>query len=63
MNSKLTYGKEQIKWRRAAHGTVNNDLVYLRKQAQENLKLYILEKLPGDYQKCMVGINQVLKIS
>jgi DNA-binding transcriptional regulator LsrR (DeoR family) len=80
----LTYGKEQIKWRRAkvleldsqgynqseiavklqiGHGTVNSDLAYLRKQAQENLKTHIQEKLPEEYQKCMTGINQVLKIS
>ena len=78
MNSKLTYGKEQIKWRRAkvleldsqgynqseiavklqiGHGTVNSDLAYLRKQAQENLKTHIQEKLPEEYQKCMTGIN------
>ncbi|HEY9388132.1 MAG TPA: helix-turn-helix domain-containing protein [Nitrososphaeraceae archaeon] len=42
--------------------TVNRDLVYLRKQAQENLQRHIQETLPHEYQKCMVGINQVLKI-
>jgi hypothetical protein len=43
-------------------GTVNKDLSYLRQQAQENLKTHINEKLPEEYQNCMVGINQVLKI-
>ena len=43
-------------------GTVNKDLSYLRHQAQENLKTHINDKLPEEYQNCMVGINQVLKI-
>ena len=38
------------------------DLVYLRQQANENLKTHINDKLPEEYQNCMVGINQVLKI-
>jgi hypothetical protein len=43
-------------------GTVNRDMVYLRNQAQENLKTHIQDKLPEEYQKCMTGINQVLQI-
>ena len=43
-------------------GTVNKDLSYLKKQAQQNLRTHIQEKLPQDYQNCMTGINQVLKI-
>jgi hypothetical protein len=35
----------------------------LRNQAQENLKSHIQVKPPKEYQKCMVGIKQVLKIS
>ena len=35
---------------------------YLRNEAQENLKSHIQDKLPEEYQNCMVGINQVLKI-
>ena len=38
------------------------DLVYLRQQANENLKTHIQDKLPEGYQNCMTGINQVLKI-
>ena len=38
------------------------DLVYLRQQANENLKTHIQNKLPEEYQNCMTGINQVLKI-
>ena len=43
-------------------GTINRDMVYLRNEAQENLKTHIQQKLPEEYQNCMVGINQVLKI-
>jgi hypothetical protein len=40
---------------------IGRDVAYLRQQAQENLKYHIQNKLPEEYQKCMVGINQVLK--
>jgi Trp operon repressor len=43
-------------------GTVNRDLSYLNKQAQENLKTHIQERLPEQYQKCINGLQQVLKI-
>jgi transcriptional regulator len=43
-------------------GTVNRDLAYLSKQDQESLKTHIQERLLEEYQKCMAGINQVLKI-
>ena len=42
--------------------TVDRDLVFLRKQAQENLKSHIQERLAEQYQKCMIGLNQVLKM-
>ena len=44
-----------------AKGTVNSDLVYLRKQAQENLQHHIHEVVPEEYQKCMVGMKRNLK--
>ena len=37
-------------------------MAYLKQQAQENLKTHIQDKLPEEYQNCMTGINQVLKI-
>jgi hypothetical protein len=43
-------------------GTINRDTTFLRNQAQENLKVHIQDKLPEEYQKCMTGINKVLKI-
>jgi predicted transcriptional regulator len=42
--------------------TVNKDLTFIRKQARENLQHHILEVVPAEYQKCLIGINQVLKM-
>ena len=43
-------------------GTVYRDVVYLNKQAQDSLKTYVQEHLPEQYQKCVNGLNQVLKM-
>jgi hypothetical protein len=43
--------------------TVHKDLAYLSRQAQESLMIHIQDKLPEEYQKCMVGINQVLNMT
>jgi hypothetical protein len=42
--------------------TISRDISSLRQQAQLKLKTHINDKLPEEYQNCMVGINQVLKI-
>jgi hypothetical protein len=42
--------------------TVSRDISSLRQQAKINLRTHINDKLPEEYQNCMVGINQVLKI-
>jgi len=36
---------------------------YLRSKAKEDIKLHIDEKLPEEYQRCLTGINYVLKIA
>ena len=41
-------------------GTINRDLSYLRQQAKENIKKYIDEKLPEEYEKGLVGLTQIL---
>jgi hypothetical protein len=41
---------------------ISRDIVHLRQQAQDNLKMHIQDKIPEEYQNCMIGINQVLKI-
>ena len=42
-------------------GTVNRDLSILRQQAKENVKRYIDERLPEEYEKCLVGLNAITK--
>jgi len=37
--------------------TVNRDITHLRQQAKENIRRYIDEKLPLEYQKCLVGLD------
>ena len=43
--------------------TVSRDIQYLRHQAQQNLQKHIQQKLPEEYQRCLTGMNQVLKLS
>jgi hypothetical protein len=40
---------------------ISRDMTYIRQQARENLQKHIHETVPEEYQKCMVGINQVLQ--
>src|SRR4051812_23885016 len=42
-------------------GTVNGDLSYLRQQAKSNIRRYIDERLPEEYEKCLVGLNAILR--
>jgi hypothetical protein len=41
--------------------TVNRDIIYLRQQAKDNIKRYIDETLPEEYEKCLVGLNAITK--
>ena len=44
-------------------GTVNKDLSYLREQSRENIKKYVDEKIPEEYEKCLTGLNSILRES
>jgi Trp operon repressor len=41
--------------------TVNRDISYVRNQAKANIKRYIDERLPEEYEKCLVGLNAITK--
>ena len=43
--------------------TVSRDVQYLRQNAQANLQKHIQQKHPEEYQCCLTGMNQVLKLS
>src|SRR5919202_6020378 len=40
---------------------INRDITYLRQQAKYNIKRYIDERLPEEYEKCLVGLNAITK--
>ena len=44
-------------------GTVNRDLSFLRQEAKANIKKYIDERLPEEYEKCLVGLNAILRVA
>jgi DNA-binding transcriptional regulator LsrR (DeoR family) len=41
--------------------TINRDISYLRQQARHNIKRYIDERLPEENEKCLVGLNAIIK--
>jgi hypothetical protein len=41
--------------------TVNRDISYLRNQAKTNIRRYIDERLPEEYEKCLVGLAAITK--
>lgn len=40
-------------------GTVNRDLQHLRQEAKENIRKYVDERLPLEYQKCLVELKHL----
>ena len=58
------YTEREIASRLQVHcTTVHRDLVYLNKQARENLQHHIHETIPAEYQKAMNSLNQVLRMT
>ena len=41
--------------------TICRDIDHLRQQAKENIAKYVDERLPEEYEKCLVGLNSILK--
>jgi predicted transcriptional regulator len=44
-----------------SESTVSRDLDYLRQQSKNNIKRYIDERLPEEYEKCLVGLTAITK--
>jgi hypothetical protein len=42
-------------------GTVNRDISYFRNQAKDAMKRHLAERIPEEYQKCLTGLNSLLK--
>jgi predicted transcriptional regulator len=41
--------------------TISRDLSILRQEAKQNIKKYIDERLPEEYEKCLIGLTSILK--
>jgi hypothetical protein len=54
-------GHSQREIAQISNGTVNRDLSVLRQQAKANIKRYIDERLPEEYEKCLVGLNAITR--
>ncbi|MGB7632998.1 MAG: hypothetical protein WBL68_04685 [Nitrososphaeraceae archaeon] len=61
LSSKEYNQREIASYLKIGIGTVNRDLMYLRQQVKENIKKYVDETLPEEYNKCLVGLNSILK--
>jgi predicted transcriptional regulator len=44
-----------------SNGIINRDLSCLRQQAKSNIRRYIDERLPEEYEKCLVGFTAILR--
>jgi DeoR/GlpR family transcriptional regulator of sugar metabolism len=40
-----------------SQSTINRDIAYLRQQAKSNIKRYIDERLPEEYENCWIKCN------
>jgi hypothetical protein len=40
---------------------ISRDVYFLRQQAKSNIKRYIDERLPEEYEKCLAGLNAITK--
>lgn len=46
-----------------SEATVSNDIAYLRERSRQNMASHIHDRLPREFENCMSGINQILRIS
>jgi hypothetical protein len=40
---------------------ISRDIVHIREQCKDNIKKYIDDKLPQEYEKCLTGLTAILK--
>jgi predicted transcriptional regulator len=61
MSSKGQSQTEIARTLQISESTISRDLDYIRQQAKENIKRYIDETLPEEYEKCLVGLNAITR--
>ena len=40
---------------------ISRDIAHIREQSRHNIKRYIDERLPEEYEKCLVGLTAILR--
>jgi hypothetical protein len=53
--------REIAKLLQVGNGTIASDQMFLRQKAKENIREYLNERLPDEYERCMAGINSILR--
>jgi predicted transcriptional regulator len=61
LSSKGNSQREIAQILQVSNGTVNRDLSILKQQAKNNIKKYIDERLPEEYERCLVGLTAITK--
>lgn len=61
LSSKGHSQREIAQTLQVSNGTVNSDLSHLRKAAKENIRSYIDEKIPWEYEKCLTALEGINK--
>jgi predicted transcriptional regulator len=61
LNSQGYSQPETAKILQISLGTVNRDLSIIRQQARKNMQEHIQKRLPEEYNRCLTGLNEVLK--
>jgi hypothetical protein len=41
--------------------TITRDIEYLRHKAKDNIRKHIDQRLPEEYEKCLVGLTAILR--
>jgi hypothetical protein len=61
LNSQGYSQPETAKILQISLGTVNRDLSIIRQQARKNMQEHLQKRLPDEYNRCLTGLNEVLK--
>jgi predicted transcriptional regulator len=61
LNSQGYSQPETAKILHVSLGTVNRDLSMIRQQARKDIEEHIQKRLPEEYNRCLAGLNEVLK--
>ena len=54
----LSYG-EIARELQVSKASITSDVQYLREQAKENIREYVTEHLPEQYQVCLVALDEI----